>query len=337
MAISLVIFCHLQLPGHALEGLAAYGAVGVHLFFAISGFLITNRLLEESRAAASIGLSSFYIRRAFRILPAALVYLGALCGIGFGLGRIPLNAGQVLASALFYRNYWRGPGAETWYTGHYWSLSVEEHFYLLWPGLLVLLGRRRARWMVPALASLFALWRAMDTHFGWIAAFEPGWRGLVERTDYRMDGLLWGCAAAFLWDSARVREWLLAHSRSVWAVAAVAAVALCLIAQPPGFEALLALLMPVPLVLTAANPDGWLGRLLESPLASWWGRLSYSVYLWQQLFLPAYWLPSSLGFAQRLPWNLVLIVACASASYYLVERPLRRIGRRLAAGRAKPC
>ena len=185
------------------------------LFFAISGFLITNRLLEEYESAGHVSLRSFYIRRAFRILPAALTYLLTLCVLGFALGWIPLTAGQILSSALFFRNYWVEPAAQSWYTGHYWSLSVEEHFYLLWPGLLVALQPRRARWVVPPLALLFAIWRGFDTQFGWVAALNPAWRDLVGRTDYRMDGLLWGCTAAFVWDSKAAPLDCRTHSRGI--------------------------------------------------------------------------------------------------------------------------
>jgi peptidoglycan/LPS O-acetylase OafA/YrhL len=324
VAIAMVLFAHVRLPGNALQGIAGYGALGVHLFFAISGFLITNRLLEEYESTGRVSLRSFYIRRAFRILPAALTYLAALCVLGFAAGLIPLTAGQIVSSALFFRNYWVEPAAQSWYTGHYWSLSVEEHFYLLWPGLLVAIGTRRARWAVPLMACLFAGWRALDSHYNWIAALNPGLKDLVGRTDYRMDGLLWGCAAAFLWDARRIR------AKAWYALGAVLAMALLLIFEPPGYIALLALLMPVPLVCTAADPASWLGRLFESRAVAWFGRLSYSVYLWQMLFLPAYGIPVSLGAVQRFPLNLGFVLLASCGSYYLVERPLRRWGRRLA-------
>jgi peptidoglycan/LPS O-acetylase OafA/YrhL len=326
VAIALVLFAHVRLPGNALQSVAEYGAVGVHLFFAISGFLITNRLLEEQERNGSMSLRAFYIRRAFRILPAALAYLAALCVLGFGFGWIPLTVGQIASSALFFRNYWVEPAAQSWYSGHYWSLSVEEHFYLLWPGLLIALGTRRARWAVPVLAGLFAVWRGLDTQFAWVASLNPAWKDLVGRTDYRMDGLLWGCAAAFLWDSRRIRDWLGTHVRGEYALVAIGALVACLVVQPPGYIAVFALLMPLPLLFTTANPKGWFGRLFESRFTRWFGRLSYSVYLWQMLFLPAYGIPESLGWAQRFPLNLVLVVLCACASYYLIERPCRRFG-----------
>lgn len=236
--------------------------------------------------------------------------------------------GQVLASALFFRNYWVEPAAQSWYTGHYWSLSVEEHFYLLWPAVLIALATWHRRWAVPSLALAFAVWRALDTQFGWIAAMDPAWKDLVERSDYRMDALLWGCSAAILWDCGPFRARLSGHGN--YALLAIGAMVLCLIIKPPGYVALLALLMPVPLLCTTADPDSWLGAVLECRILTWLGRLSYSVYLWQMLFLPGYGIPISLGRAQQFPWNLMLVLVVACASYYFVERPARRFGRSLA-------
>ncbi len=96
------------------------GALGVAVFFAISGYLITTLLLEDQN------LRGFYIRRAFRILPAAYLYL-----IVVSIAE-PLRHGELASAAFFYSNYWPD---RSWYTAHFWSLSAEEHFYLLWPVL----------------------------------------------------------------------------------------------------------------------------------------------------------------------------------------------------------
>src|SRR5271168_4566722 len=160
----MVLFCHARLPGDFLAGVSPYGALGVDLFFAISGFLITSRLIEERRIDGTISLKAFYVRRFFRIIPPAFAYLACAAVLGLALGWIPMNFGQLAASACFYRNYYSMGVEHSWYTGHFWSLAVEEHFYLLWPALLVWAGVKRGRILAPALAFGVAIWRGLDSH-----------------------------------------------------------------------------------------------------------------------------------------------------------------------------
>jgi peptidoglycan/LPS O-acetylase OafA/YrhL len=82
---------------------------------------------------------------------------------------------------------------------------------------------------------------------------------------------------------------------------------------------------------TVAKPWSWVGRVLETPLLAWIGRMSYSLYIWQQLFLP----PRPMGVWQQAPWNLAAIFLCAAISYYWVERPSIALGRRLAGERRR--
>jgi peptidoglycan/LPS O-acetylase OafA/YrhL len=147
IAIAMVVLSHSLTTASARGGGGGFlnlltfrmGTFGVMLFFAISGYLICTRLLVEEETTGSVSLRSFYIRRVFRILPAAYVYLGTVAVLA--LARIlVVGWADIAGAALFYSNY---EESGSWFTGHFWSLALEEHFYLLWPPVLVLLGRKR--------------------------------------------------------------------------------------------------------------------------------------------------------------------------------------------------
>jgi len=139
------------------------GDHGVAIFFAISGFLICTRLLQEHRKTDRISLKSFYLRRAFRILPPYFLYL-AILGVIAAAGVIEVEPIEWWSCAFFFRNYMPGPHPPFtgWYTGHFWSLSIEEHFYLFWPLMLVVCGNKRARSAVVVLSFLVMVWRTFD-------------------------------------------------------------------------------------------------------------------------------------------------------------------------------
>ena len=124
----------------------AQGALGVQLFFVLSGYLITTLLLRERDRTGRISLSSFYMRRARRILPAFLAYVAVIALLqALGLLNIPLRYyAYVLSQTWNYQVLWNPSVDPTghWYFGHYWSLALEEQFYLLWPLLLIMVSTR---------------------------------------------------------------------------------------------------------------------------------------------------------------------------------------------------
>jgi len=316
-----------------LIAFAHTGPNGVSLFFAISGFLICSRLLEEREAYGCISLRGFYVRRACRILPPAFLYLAALVALS-SFGLILVSSRELWSSLLFSRNYlsdqWihRGWGG---YTIHYWSLAVEEHFYLLWPAALVLFGKRRARWFALGLACSVALWRTLDSHYHWFNRVIPGLL-FGCRTDVRLDALLLGCLAALVLEDPRVRA---AFSRLTswawWMLVAgyVAFQAFYFVQGSRTYSIFESALLAVIVAGTVYGDRTWVYAFLEREPMKWIGRLSYSLYLWQQLFL----LPqarSSMAVLQQFPLGLMMLFLCAWLSYRFVERPFIRLGHRWA-------
>lgn len=339
VAIALVIADHLMLVVRPrVAGTVALGQVGVNLFFGLSGFLITSRLLaERGRANGQIALGAFYLRRAARILPAAFVYL-AVIGVAGVAGWLPVRPLEVVAAACFFRNYLppalplAGTTLGVWdgfYTSHFWSLAIEEHFYLFWPPLLRRLRTTRAvGWAAAALALAVAFWRGAALLLSVIRTGH-GVALFTWRTDLRLDALLCGAAMAAVFTRPAVRAWLSDRRGQVTWLAALVAYMLVLghyHSRPTVWEAAL---IPILIAGTVARPHGLAGRLLDVPAVRWVGRLSYSLYLWQQLWVPFAGIPHSLGRLQAWPFNLLAIVLSAAASYSLVERPCIRMGARL--------
>ena len=344
VAVSLVLLAHGSYSLSAftkgvsdviLNEFPKIGLLGVRIFFGISGFLICSRLLDEKAATGRISIRRFYVRRFFRIIPPLLMMmLIVLIPAASGLFDVPVR--QWVASLFFAANYVRDGG--NWYLGHLWSLAVEEHFYMVFPGLLVLAGVRRGMLISAAVACGIILWRGVvfkiTTGSG---TFDASY--FWGRTDIQADGLLWGCVAAFLYDSPRWRAVLRTFLRPVvWWLLVVGLLA----ADSQQFTAtdwkirmatysVQSVIIPLILVGTVLRPEGTAGRLLELRLFRWLGRLSYSVYLWQQIFLvPPENKASSQAWLQQFPTNLAAILSLALASYYLVERPAVRLSHRIA-------
>jgi peptidoglycan/LPS O-acetylase OafA/YrhL len=295
------------------------GVKGVQLFFAISGFLITSRLIEEWNCFGRISLKRFYIRRVCRILPPAMTYLFVIAVLGVA-GVLSFQWKYWLSAACFFRNY-MPPGGPV-FEMHYWSLSIEEQFYLLWPALLVLFGVYRGRYTAMILVLLVWIWRwiAFRHVWGFTARLGDFW----SRSDICFDGLLLGCFFALALESPQVKKCLTKYL-SVTAVVAIVVIILATggSTYTPGGRAIQSLLMPCIIVATILHPHTWLGRLLEVAPIRWVGRLSYSLYIWQQLFT----------FEAFIPWytlRLVCLFGVAALSFYGIEKPMIRLGYRLA-------
>jgi peptidoglycan/LPS O-acetylase OafA/YrhL len=318
------------LVAHTFQGdktIASLGHMGVLIFFALSGYLITARLLIEYRSSGRISLRNFYLRRAFRILPPALVYL-AILSVLSALG-IAVCSGSVIRSAVFFYTNYIDVG-KGWYAGHFWSLSVEEHFYLFWPCLLIAVGVRGGWRAALALIVALFFWRIADFHQHILArvANDPFLQWFQFRTDLIADTLLWGCCLAFL----KLRAGPIA-STAIAAGSACLLALLCAEVRLPlhnvGLLQPLEHLLPAILVgAVVACPTAPIGRLLELSSVRYIGYLSYSLYIWQELFL---WGPNGPTLSPLI--GIPAAFACAYLSYRFVEQPCIGYGRQLLARR----
>jgi peptidoglycan/LPS O-acetylase OafA/YrhL len=329
------VSCTVPVLGALLHSLNNFGGIGVEVFFGISGLLICSKLLEEESRCGQISVKGFYVRRFFRILPAALFYLLVVAILG-AFQVIPLLTIDWFGSLFFFRNYLmlleylqHSPLAMHWYTGHFWSLSMEEHFYLVLPAILVSFKRVRL-WVLGGLALAVALWRSVLAHL-----MHSNYQ-FTFRTDTHVDALLIPAMIAlalypFMRNKA-AKRYIPAWSFPVF----IGMQILLLTAKIPFSWTLRAVLIPLLILSTALHPNAIPGSILESKPVRWIGWISYSLYLWQQLFFGTNFVGSPPGIAALREWpiNLVALMVCATFSYYIVEKPFVRLGHQLASVRA---
>jgi len=210
IAIFWVILSHnevLRVGGFTDSWLHESGGRGVDLFFALSGILICGRLLREESRAGAISLRSFYARRLFRIQPAALTYLAIVCLLILTGETYRLDAYRnspwptVASSLLMVRNLF----TKTFFfeTAHFWSLSVEEQFYIFLPAFLVLCKRYRLT-VLASLVAIAVVWRVI-----YLSTARPA--RLYQRTDLVCAGILLGCVFALALARPNVRAWAEAY------------------------------------------------------------------------------------------------------------------------------
>lgn len=302
----------LSLGNKSFAILSSLGTLGVCFFFMISGYLITTLLVAEEAKRDRVNLKAFYIRRAFRIMPAFYVYVLTVFLLGRS-GLIRVGDEAVLRSSIYLCNF--SGFSCSWWLAHTWSLAVEEQFYLVWPMIFAFAASTRRSIAVALLIALFA----GSLFFAPLGSFI-----------YIMVGVL---VALF----AGLRERLaMIDPRWVWPLFAV------LVMLPAAPHIIGRIVGPIQPGLAAAVLFGTLfGRctgVLMVVLRSAWlnkiGLLSYSLYLWQQLSLaPIGWGGTVTGAKTLYSYgNFALALAfvpLAVASYFLIENPMRAMGHRI--------
>jgi peptidoglycan/LPS O-acetylase OafA/YrhL len=328
---------------------AVPGGFGVTVFFFLSGFLITTLMRIEYERTQKVGFGRFYLRRALRILPPFyLVLLSATVLAAVGVVAGPLRWQAVMAQALHYANYWvvfhSGSTGFAHGTGVYWSLAVEEHFYLLFPLGYSLLRRagasaRRQATVFLTLCGLMLAWRCLL-----FFAFGASEDRTGMASDTRFDSILFGCLLAVygnpVLDPPRIgdRAWK-------WGLLPLGLLGLLASFAFRGdafrqtFRYTLQGICLVPVFVCAMRfPRSWAGRVLNLRPLAFLGVLSYSLYLIHLVVLDAvlFRVGSRLGAPLASLMALAITVVLAWGVYEIIEKPCARLRRRLASAPSRP-
>lgn len=320
------------------------GGFGVTVFFFLSGYLITTLLRLEANKYGRVDLKLFYMRRALRIWPPFYLVLVAstlLAAWGLILGNLERHS--LLAQFLHYSNFWiafhgwQGIGLGT---GVYWSLAVEEHFYLLFPALFALflrtgLSRQRQRGVCFAICAAVLAWRCIL-----IGVFHVATDRTYVATDTRFDSILFGCALALYGNpmfDLQKRERPGAFDLGVL-VLGLGMLLVTFLYRDEAFRETVRYTMQgiglFPVFVTAVRfPDWGPMKILNLRPVKFMGTLSYSLYLVHHVVVEAFaWhrpgLPISNGIL-----SLAVSIAIATTIWYFIEEPCAEVRRKLSASR----
>jgi peptidoglycan/LPS O-acetylase OafA/YrhL len=331
IAVGMVVVAHAGWPGMP-------GDVGVSVFFVLSGFLITWLLLQERDRTGSVSLRTFYLRRAFRLLPAYYVFLAFALLAHFRAGG---RADIVLPSLLYYANYYNAfHGHVATPVSHTWSLAVEEQFYAFWPLAFLICARLGRRAVITFLCAAIVAVTAWRSYLFLVA--RTGTPYVYNAFDTRFDTLAIGCLAALLSESDRFLAIVKSAARH-WSfvLPTVVLIWLSRMALPDDYHYSIGLTIDALLIalglfqlmqLTHTRAWSW----LDSRAARYLGGISYPMYLYSGFALTI-----ALKIGRRLPAPIARPAQIAAAfgaaallgaaSYHVVEKPMLRVRDRLIA------
>ena len=317
----------------------APGILGVTIFFFLSGFLITSLLFDEYSRSGTIDIPKFYARRFLRLYPPLLIYLGTVLVVLIAYQE-EIDGLGLTGALLYFANYlyaFQSPHIQALGV-HLWSLSVEEHFYIFFPPLLLLLLHKKIP-AIPVLAAFCFVPLAIRLVIATTsdAQFYPQYT--TAATETRFDSILFGCITAIAtrqpWGASFIG--FATRYPTAWS-AAVLLVAAELVPNQFFRQTLrftIQNLALISLMLTAVYTPNFIvaKRLMNLPAVRWIAVLSYSLYLWH---LPVFkavqysidTIPPILGSA--LGW--VLSFSIAYIVYIAVERPIVRLRKRFGSG-----
>jgi peptidoglycan/LPS O-acetylase OafA/YrhL len=327
----------LVLYGHALATRAfpssrflarfeAIGILGVQIFFVISGFLITHLLLREKQRSGTISLKKYYARRSLRILPVFAVFMLVVV-LARIAGLVDVDRASLIAASLFVMNFVQKP---SWAVGHTWSLSVEEQFYLIWPFILKRSSTQRCIRLCFLAIVAVPLVRCL------IFRYDPDGASLLSRLAPQFaDCLAMGCLFALRLPDLKASEPVrrLLSSRLCLAAFPIMVLINALWIRPdvcpkwitlPVGQACISFLAALLIARLVLLPTSLMRRALTFPPLAFIGVISYSLYVWQQIFLDR----TSHHAWNAFPVNLAASFLAAVLSYLFIERSSARLKNR---------
>lgn len=316
--------------GHSFHNLPIPGGLGVTIFFFISGYLITTLLIREFEKTGTINFRAFYERRLLRLMPPLLItMLVGIVLVSLGWAEGSLDPMALISQVLFFYNYWDTHHSNDGVSGLgiLWSLSVEEHFYLIFPVLFVasMKNNWNVRWLVLAAIAVL-IWRTVK--FLVLGANE--WE-IYALTDTRIDSIIWGCfLAVFLSQSSASNDRKMEKFRFFGFCIGVCIIVLTLIVRDDIFRSTVRYTLQgaalVPIFIYALNSrETIIFRILNLKPIMQIGVYSYTIYLVHYVLL------NSINFLGifKTNFSIAFLVAVLSILYaavlnHFVELPIKR-------------
>jgi peptidoglycan/LPS O-acetylase OafA/YrhL len=293
------------------------GEFGVDIFFVVSGFLITILLLREKYEKGVINLKQFYIRRALRIFPVAYLYLIVVFCLNL-IFQMNIPWVSFVSAGLYLRNTHLLPGRE-WFVGHYWSLSSEEQFYLIFPALL---RRGLIRYVTIALIILFIIPFSNYAYAHASLNFV-----LLNGADLlrNLSGLLMGSLFAIFYFKGILTDFRLVN-RGIISSLLFCCASIIHAKMIPFLPAIFShFLIALLIVANLKRSDDFFFRVINSKWLNYIGVLSYSLYIWQEIFTFQIPWANSFPGADSVFLNLLALCGVGWLSYHFVEKPFLKM------------
>ncbi len=329
VSIILVLLAHSRLskgfPSRYIE-LVKHGDVGVTIFFVISGFLITYLLFNEDRINGRVNLKYFFVRRAFRILPVFILYTTFIFCWNY-FEDLQLKNVDFIHAITFTTNFSKN---RNWFLGHFWSLSVEEQFYLFWP-ILIFVFKKHIKLALLFLISYSCFVRIIGYKY-------PSFTNLSLAPFFSYsDSILIGAWGGILFFENKIQLYAKILRNPFYQLISVLLIVLFVylsghgklapVSLPFGNTIISVSILFLLFAYTSLS-KGLIFQILNCKTFVHIGVLSYSIYIWQQFFfigtLDVFW--------RAFPYNLVAIYLVSLVSYYLLEKPVLKLRKKIING-----